>query len=278
MALGERHTTTVSSLDNSANFSAYDNVFRAAFYVTLYELSLLLVERTQGDYLISFLNSLEKNSSVIVLGSGFGRDVLTLLNYGHRVIAVDFSHSLLNFLNLIAQNNSSLLTHPTDLTNKSDCQKLVDFLKSELAHLSSSDCKENQSLNFLAESVFQHLPKEQVFWLLSQLIPLLGDKGKFSFRLKSQSSSNMDEIEEIQKKTPTTYGISQGDEEHGDTVVRTFELWTIDELCRLQRRLIEFFPEISVEILSDSTEHVEVSQETPDFIAFSISSQIKPVI
>ncbi len=133
----------------------------ASNYSRTYEFDDEMIQRTKFDYLHPFISQLKIGDTVLVMGSGSGRDILELSQRGMSCIGIDASKSMIN-LSVHNGVRSPLL--------------ISDIRSIELPAVSYD--------GILSDSAFEHISKSDFEILLNKIIAALRIDGILLFRLR----------------------------------------------------------------------------------------------
>lgn len=245
MASAEKIVTLLNSpslddLNTSKTRDSYSS--GGIFYQAIYEYSLSMSERTAADYLETFVGDVPLEvgeRTVLVLGSGKGRDCLKLLLKGFRVIAVDYSKEMLEGLSWFV----------------SDQERNLEVLVSDVRDISEQTFE--QSIGGISsESCLQHLNHPEVFEVFKKAYYWLVLGGVFHARVKVTDHGQ-------------AYAIEDG------VGTRYFTSWRLDQIRQLEQEV----QAMGYELLSSGAEdniipHRDAALGVPGFYPIRVR---KPV-
>lgn len=149
----------LSEAQMKRTIEAYD--LYASNYSQSYEFDDEMIQRTKSDYLHPFVSQLKIGDTVLVIGSGSGRDILELSQRGMLCCGIDASKSMIN---LSVHNGVRA--------------PLV------ISDIRSLDLPEVSYDGILSDSAFEHVPKSDFEALLTKIIMALRVDGILLFRLR----------------------------------------------------------------------------------------------
>jgi len=200
----------------------------AAYYGMRYELSAEMVQTTYEDYLKEFLDRLgplNGERRILIPGSGMGRDAIIISGQGYRVEVIDSSKAM-------TDSTRALLTGRDIIVFNADIRQLQ---RDVFPHFDRS------YKGILAESMFEHLNKDDVRSLVKDFWKLLVKEGVLLFRLKLSNSGK-------------AYKVIDGIGE------RYFTSWTLAEIDELKNEMRETGYEV-LEVAEPLAQHIDSIHE-----------------
>jgi len=82
----------------------------------------------EGDENLRIINSLKKNTSVLSLGCGGGREIKELAKRGHKVTAIDFAEKMIEQSKKIEPKATYYCVDATDFAEKNKNNKKFDYI------------------------------------------------------------------------------------------------------------------------------------------------------
>jgi len=166
----ESRGISAKELNNWENTELQANYYKAyeKRYSQVYENNMLWSAKENTPDVLECIKNykINKKSKILDLGCGEGRDAICLLNGGYNVIAVDYSHTVIEKCKELSNYKYNTSFKQFDLLNdKMNCK--FDFIYSiAVLHMFVLDEHRNKFLSFIRE----HLKKEGIC-----LICVLGD-------------------------------------------------------------------------------------------------------
>jgi len=186
--LCESRKSTVKELETCENNKLGTDYYKAyeKRYFQVYQNNMLWSARENTPDVLKCIKNYKigKNSKILDLGCGEGRDAICLLNNGYDVLAVDYSYTVIEKCKELSNNNYNDNFKQFDLINDKMNRKF-DFIYSiAVLHMFVLDEHRNKFLSFIRA----HLKKEGI-----GLICVLGDGTQ-------EYASNIDEAFENIKR------------------------------------------------------------------------------